>query len=176
MKEFDKKIKSRRNILKAIGILEIIGGVTGFKMLYSIIIGGFEFNSIVILILLLITGFYGYSIFAGLKLFTKMEKEIIHSQIIQYLQIFAISFGGMTYFLTSGGYLMIGFNMTNSNIGLDFSALFSDFQIFIENSTQDSYVYLNIMAIIILNLIEKAKKEIELQIEIKENYLKRLYE
>ena len=97
MRDFDKKINSKRNILKAIGILEIIGGVTGFHLLISILREGIQSSLTVILILLFISIFYGFSIFAGLQLFTKMEKQIVYSQIIQYMQTFAFSFGGLTY-------------------------------------------------------------------------------
>ena len=176
MKDFDKKIKSKRNILKAVGILEIIGGVIGIKLMFSIITEGLQINFTILTILLLVFVFYGFSIFAGLKLFMKTEKQIVYSQILQYLQTFAFSFGGITYFLTSGGYLMFGFNMTTSNIGFNFSALFSEFQIHIANSNQDSYVFINFLAIILLSLIENSKKVIDLESERKENYLKRLYE
>jgi len=174
MKEFDKRIKSKTNILKAVGIIEILGGVSGLNILYSLVFSGIEITPLVLVVFAFVIVFYGFSIFAGLRLF--MKSEILYSQIIQYLQVFAISFGGMTYFLTLGGFLMVGYNLTLSNLGFNINFFSSTFQIDIISSNQESYVYLNLMAIILLNLIERSKKVIELENEKKDNYLNRFYE
>jgi hypothetical protein len=169
--QFDKKIKTKRNILKGVGLLELIGGLTGIGMIIWLTIQGFEANSKVFLILFFVLVFYIYSIFAGVKLFKNQENAVLHSRILQYIQIFAISFGGITYLLTSGGNLFLGYNISTNSLNFDIGIFASEFQINISNSDQDSFVYLNLFAVILLNLVENSSKKIKLEIEKKENYL-----
>lgn len=174
--EFEKKLKSNRNILKGIGILEITGGITGIGLILWLMLQGMETNTYVFLILLFAIGFYIYSIFAGLQLFKHKENGAFHSRILQYLQIPGISLGGMTYILTSGGYLFVGYNITEGNIKFDFGLIASKFQINILNSDEGSFIYLNILAVIVLILLEKAISIIKEQALIKENYTRNMSE
>ena len=68
------EIKKKRNILKGIGILEIIGGITGIGLIIWFLLQGFEMNSYSFIIFLIAIIFYSYSIFAGIILFKKTEK------------------------------------------------------------------------------------------------------
>ncbi len=171
MKEqFEKSLKSKINILKGIGILEIIGGVTGIGLILWLMLQGMETNTYVFLILLFAIGFYIYSIFAGIQIFKHKENGVLHSRILQYLQIPGISIGGITYILTSGGYFFTGYNSTEGNIKFDFSLIASKFQINILNSDQGSFIYINVMAIIVLVLLEKSISVITEQRALKESY------
>lgn len=174
--EIEKKLKTKRNILKGIGILEITGGVTGIGGILWLLLQGLETNTYVFLILLFAIGFYIYSIFAGIKLLKHKENEVLHSRILQYLQILSISTGGMTYMLTSGGYLFMGYNLTKDNIDFSFSLIASKFQINILNSDQGDFIYINIMAIIVLVLLEKSLNVIKEQTLVKENYERNMSE
>jgi len=170
IKGIEKKLKININILKGIGILEIVGGITGIGLIIWLTLQGMETNTYVFLILLVAIGFYIYSIYAGTKLFKHKENGILHSRILQYLQLIAISIGGMTYLLTSGGNFFLGYNFTNSTLEFKISVISSEFQINIMSSEQNDVVYINIMAIAILLLLEKAVSKIkELNLS-KENY------
>ncbi len=174
--EFEKKLKNKRNIIKGIGILEIIGGVSGIGIILWLMLQGIETNTYVFLIFLFAIGFYMYSIFAGIRLFKLLEKGGFHSRILQYLQIPGISLLGITYILTSGGYLFVGYNSTEGAFQFDFGVLASKFQINIINSDQGNFVYLNIMAIIVLVLLEKSIATIKEQKMVKENYERNMAE
>ena len=174
--EFEKKLKSKKNILKGIGILEIIGGVSGIGIILWLMLQGIETNTYVFLIFLFAIGFYIYSIFAGIRLFKHLEKGGFHSRILQYLQIPGISLLGMTYILTSGGYLFVGYNSTEDSFKFDFGVIASKFQINILNSDQGDFVYLNVMAIIVLVLLEKSISAINEQKLVKENYERNMAE
>jgi len=174
--EFEKKLKSKKNILKGIGILEITGGVTGIGLILWLMLQGMETNTYVFLILLFAIGFYIYSIFAGIRLFKRKEMGVFHSRVLQFLQIPGISLLGITYILTSGGYLFVGYNSTEGNIKFDFGLIASKFQINILNTDQGSFVYLNIMAIIVLVLLEKSVAVIKEQKLLKENYERNMSE
>ena len=168
-KEFEKKLKNQRKILKGIGIFEIIGGVTGIGLLIYYSSKGIQTSSYVLLIILFAIGFYTYSIYAGNKLYRLNENGAFHSRILQYLQIIGISFAGVTFILTSGGYLFVGYNFTEGNI--DFNAsIASRFRMNLLHSPYGNFLYINILPIIIISLLEKSLKGIKNQKLIKENY------
>jgi hypothetical protein len=174
--EFDKKIKIKRNILKGIGILEIVGGISGIGLILWLTLQGMETNTFVLLILLFAIGFYAYSIYAGIRLFKYKENGIFHSEILQWLQIIAMSYGGMTYLLTSAGNLFLGYNFTTSTLEFKLNFIASEFQIDIMSSEHNNYFFINIMAIVILVLLEKSFNEIKNQKVIKENYKQNMNE
>jgi hypothetical protein len=82
----------------------------------------------------------------------------------------------MTYILTSGGYLFVGYNSTEDSFKFDFGVIASKFQINILNSDQGDFVYLNVMAIIVLVLLEKSISAINEQKLVKENYERNMAE
>tara|TARA_R100000789_G_C3012903_1_gene151774 strand:+ start:766 stop:1338 length:573 start_codon:yes stop_codon:yes gene_type:complete len=168
--EFETRLKKNRNILKGIGILEIVGGTTGLGLIIWLIFQGTETNTFVFLILLIAIGFYVYSIYAGLKLFKKREKGILHSRILQCLQIIAISTGGFTYLMTSGGYFFLGYNLTKGSINFSFALIASKFQLNILSQGESQFISINMMSIIVLLLLEKALKNINEQSALKANY------
>tara|TARA_R110000737_G_scaffold275281_1_gene282290 strand:+ start:109 stop:669 length:561 start_codon:yes stop_codon:yes gene_type:complete len=174
--EFEKKLKTKRNVLKGVGILEIVGGITGLGLILWLILQGTNTNSYVFLILLFAIGFYIYSIYAGIKLFKHKENDVFHSRILQCIQIIGISLGGLTYIMTSGGYLFVGYNLTEGNINFSFALIASKFQINIMNSNQGSFIYINILAIVVLLLLEKSLNVIKEQKLFKENYERNMTE
>ncbi len=170
IKEIEKKLKTHINILKGIGILEIVGGIAGIGLIILLTLQGVEINIYVFLIFLVAIFFYIYSIYAGTQLFKHKEDGTLHSRILQYVQLIAISIGGMTYLLTSGGNFFLGYNFTNSTLEFKMSVIASEFQINIISSEHNDFIYFNIMAIAILLLLENAVNKIkELNLS-KENY------
>ena len=103
-------------------------------------------------------------------MFKHKENGILHSRILQYLQIIAISISGMTYLLTSGGNFFLGYNFTNSTLEFKMSVISSEFQINLMSSEQNDFIYINIMAIAILLLLEKAVSRIKVLNLSRENY------
>lgn len=172
IKEIKKKLKTNVNILKGIGILEIVGGISGIGMILWLILQRMEINLYVLLILLIAMGFYAYSIYAGIMLYKHKENGVLYSRILQYFQLFAISTGGTTYLLTSGGNFFLGYNITKSIIEFKLGIISSEFKLNIMSTGQNDFVYMNIMAIVIILLLDNAVSKIqELKIS-KENYEK----
>ena len=169
-KEFEKKLKRHKIILKIIGLIEILGGITGIGLILWLTLQGTQTSSLVFLILLVAFAFYSYSIFAGVTLFKNQEKSIIHSQIVQFIQIIALSIGGVTYLLTSGGNLFVGYNFTDSTLEFSMSIISSEFQINIMSSGQNEFIHINLMATIILLILENSGNKIKKQKTLKENY------
>lgn len=159
--ELNKKIKQKRNILRSIGIIEIIGGTTGIGLILWLLLQGFQTNSYILLIFIIAICFYIYSIFAGINLFRKKEKGILHSEILQFIQIIAFSLNGTTYLLTSGGNLFIGFNLANNEIELKLNFLASEFQLNLMSSEISNFVYINFFSVFILYLIGNSTRTIK---------------
>lgn len=170
IKETNKQLRTNINTLKGIGIFEIVGGITGIGLIIWLFLQEIQTNTYVFLIFLVAIGFYSYSIYAGVQLFKHQENGVLHSQILQYLQLISISIGGTTYLLTSGANFFIGYNITNSTLQLKMSLISSEFQINIMSPEQNDYLYLNIIAIILLLLLEKTVNKIKEQRATIENY------
>lgn len=175
-KEFEKELKKNRNILKGIGIFEITGGITGLGAIVWLMLQGTETNTFVLLILLFAIGFYVYSIFAGLKLFKKLEYGIFHSRILQYIQIPAFSIGLLTYIMSSGGYFLIGYNYTEKTITFSFALIASKFQLNILDRGESEFLSINLLAIVVLILLQKTLKNIREQTLLKESYERNMNE
>ncbi|TMU50992.1 hypothetical protein [Flagellimonas algicola] len=168
--EFEKALRKNRNILKGIGIFEIVGGIVGLGLIIWLMLQGTETNTLVFLIMLIAVGFYVYSVFAGIRLFKKLEHGILHSRILQYLQIPAISIGGFTYIMTSGGYLLFGFDFTKGVINFSFALIASKFQLNILSVGSNQFLCVNLLAIFVLIILNKAHKKIQEQTLVKANY------
>ncbi|MEA1786999.1 hypothetical protein U1E44_12925 [Arenibacter sp. GZD96] len=170
IKEIQQEIKTNRTFLKGIGILEIVGGITGIGLIIWLMLQESETNTLVLLILLIAVGFYFYSIYAGIILFKKLENGVLHSLVLQYLQIPAFSIGGFTYIMTSGGYFLLGFNFATSSINFSFALIASKFQIDILTNSDSAFIKLNLLAILVLALIENSLKKIMKYSKLKANY------
>jgi len=176
IKKINKKIKINTNILKGIGILEVIGGTTGIGLIIWLALQGMQTNTYVFLILLFAIGFYAYSIYAGINLFKKMENGIQHSRILQYLQLIGISISGMTYILTSGGNFFLGYNFTKSTLEFKMSIIASEFELNIKSSQENDFIFINMMAILVLILLERTVIKIKELNYSKEDYEKKMTE
>ncbi|MGB5982509.1 MAG: hypothetical protein WBG46_10240 [Nonlabens sp.] len=161
IKELRNKLKINTNILKVIGIFEIIGGITGVGLVVQLFIQGSASTVITHIILSFIFLIYSYSIYAGIMLFRKLEKGLLHSKILQYFQLVSLSLGSLTYYLTSGGYILIGYNITKNDLETVFGIFFSEFQINLGDVSNNDFIYINILALVILYLLDKVQTRIE---------------
>lgn len=166
-------IKKQRNILKAIGVLEIIGGTAGVGIIMWFLLQGYQMNSYSFLIYLVAILFYGYSIYAGVNLIRKNEDGISHSWIIQFIQIISFSLNGVTFLLTSGGNLLMGYNFTEKTINFKFGIIASEFNITV-NSIENDFIQINILAILIIYFLDKSFKSIKEKQQILNNYIENI--
>ncbi|UAM97808.1 hypothetical protein K8354_16240 [Polaribacter litorisediminis] len=168
----EEEIRKKRNILKGIGILEIIGGITGIGLIVWFLLQGFQMNSYSVIIFLITILFYSYSIFAGIILFKKTEKGISHSWIIQFIQIIGISFNGITYMFTSGGNFMLGYNWTENNLTFNLG-IASEFDLSISQDI-NNFIQINLIAIVIIYILDKTLKSISEKNELLNNYFEKI--
>lgn len=173
-KDLEEEIRRKRNILKGIGILEIVGGITGIGLIVWFLLQGFQMNSYSFIIFLIAIIFYSYSIFAGIILFKKNEKGISHSWIIQFIQIIGISFNGITYVFTSGGNLMLGYNWTENNLTFNLG-IASEFDLSISQDI-NNFIQINLIAIVFIYILDKTLKSINEKKELLNNYIEKIGE
>ena len=140
--------------LKSIGIYQMVGGGLGFVLL--ILSGPSVFLSTYIIGGLL----YSLSIFSGYSCFKFKDNCFTLTFINQTLQALAIIIGNFTFEYVSGAGLGFTIDMTDSvKIGFDFNV--STFSAgFYDDSTEKYYVGFNVIAMYIIYLTEKIKKDI----------------
>jgi hypothetical protein len=153
-------LKRRKKILEIIGLYELMGGSIGLGL---ILYGTIALNKITILSILLwivAVTFYSFTIYAGVKLFRYHEKQILLSEIVQYLQI--ISFGIFGYFLTlsAGITLYLGFDYTQDfKFKFLFDIIPSKTQISYLSDQTTFYFYVNLIPILILIFLDKIQSK-----------------
>lgn len=170
IKELTAGIKKQRNVLKIIGVIEILGGFVGIALIFWLISRGVQVNLSLFIVLLLALTFYAYSIFAGIVLYKKCEKGIFHSWIVQLIQIIGFSYGGVTYTLTSGANFLIGYNFTEGNLNFNLG-LASEFDLSMTTEI-NNFIQINLIAILFLYLLEKSVKVINEKEEMLTNWKK----
>ena len=170
MKWENTNIKQKRKILRIIGIYEIIGGSVGIGL---ILWGGFltdKLSFIAILLILMIIGFYTFSIYAGAKLFWHHEKMIVFSKIVQYIQIPSIAVSGFAFTMFAGVSFIIGVDYTNELLfKFNFALLPSNSEIRINRHSSEIFGYINLIPVFIIYILDKLDSIINKEVRILEN-------
>ena len=146
-----EKIESE---LKALGIYQIIGGAIGiFASLFAIISSQSTLATYVALSANLV---FAFSIVCGVWCVMEKAEAISLSLINQYLQTIGFSIMGLGFSYFSGVYFSIGLDLTN---GFDFKLHigFSQLYLNVNYNSQDLIVNINIVAIALINWIDKLK-------------------
>ena len=159
----NKSSERKTKILEIIGLYEIIGGSIGLGLIFYGILSINKITFLSILFWLIIVSFYSFTIYAGVKLFKYHEKQILPSEIIQYLQI--ISFGIFGYFLTFSAGLTFYLGM-DYTYDLKFKFLFDIIpcksQISYLSDQTTFYFYINLIPIWILVLLDRIQNRIKM--------------
>jgi hypothetical protein len=109
--EFSKSIVAK---LKILGIYQIAGGVVDLCLVVWVISGLTLTTSLLSILLLVVIGFYAYSIYCGTLLLKKNTSGLNHSLINQFLQLISLSILGVTFQYNSGVFASVGFDMADS--------------------------------------------------------------
>lgn len=140
---------SKQTIL-TLGVYQILGGIIGLYSIACFLLRVQNISGGALLIFSIVVGLYLFSIKCGSLLIRKEYKRgIIYSIIHQLLQVIHISIGGNEFSYFSSSHLSFGPNFTNGFIfKIDF-ALASKFDISINVSEKEYYLYINLFAIIV---------------------------
>ena len=153
-----KNIKPR---IRGLGIYQIAGGIIGIGVTFWYLL---NLNStpgfLMMLLILFAFGLYAYSIYCGALLLKNARKGLIHSRVNQLLQVASFAMFGYAFQYVSGVYFFIGIDFTES-ILFKFNMGLSTWQIYISTGNPDLAINLNVVALLLISVIEKLLKSVK---------------
>jgi hypothetical protein len=160
------RIKSTTLTLTLISWLQIVGGIAGFFLMASLMLGTATINGAVLLIILIGLALFLFSIYSGKRLLTDDNKisGVVLSIINQALQIFQWHMFGYGLSYSSGAEITLGFQ--EMTIKFNFAAIFSTFRMSI-NSEGEFFLTANFIAIFITIVLADILKELKDQRAVK---------
>lgn len=137
---------------------QIIGGIIGlFYCVYSLF--GLPLNLGSLLVIAIISIFYSFSIFCGYLVYNKKDNRSLRlSSINQLLQIISFSIAGFGFKYVSGVVLSIGVNYTEDFLFVSNFSI-SNFLLNFNNDKQVIELQINLVAVLVVVLIDKLKTE-----------------
>lgn len=154
---FTKTKLTKSNLL---GGYQIIGGLAGVWLTISLLTTIVAFSWLLVLILIIAFGLFGYSIFCGIIIFKNPLIGLKHSRINQFLQVFNFTIFGYGFQYISGLFISIGLDFTETfNIKLNFGT--TTWQIIFNQDSEVSLVNFNIVALSLIIFIDKEINKIE---------------
>lgn len=151
--------------LKALGIYQLIFAITGLGVtMWVMLQQGFQFPQITI-VFIVVTLMYLFGIYTGISCFQTKEKCLWYSSINQYLQLASFSIAGYGFKYVAGLSLNLGFDLTTGFMIRLKLELFSFWHIDFNSHSDVILVNLNIVALIVILLIDKIKKQMNQEIE-----------
>jgi len=149
------RFKNKAMLLKIISWIQIIGGIFGLFSIARSLLETDVVNGPLLLVFLCAISVFLFSIYAG-KLLLKNESEgLILSMVNQMIQLFQFSVFGYGWNYNSGPQISIG--IKGFAFTLDFSNFLSSFHLYY-NSNQAFFFKINIISLIIMIIIIKARK------------------
>jgi len=154
------RIKTTKFTVKAIGWIQIIGGVYGLGLMAYLMLNTGEINGALLLIFLLGLTFFSFSIYSGKQLITKhtLKVGIVLSIINQVFQIVQFKIAGFGLSYSSGTELLIGFS---DSIKFNFAIISSSFKMSFNQDSSEIELMINIMAVLILIVLVDIWEEIK---------------
>lgn len=163
-----------RNIIKklqALALYQIAGGVVGLIVTIGTLLQFTVFTPLLIVFFAVAAGLYVFSLLCGWLLWNQYSAGIQLSIIHQYLQIVQFAIGGWAYTYLSGGYLLLGIDLSFSyQLLFDFGVL-SKWQLTTFAPTSTVQLSFNFVAILMLVFLVHVKRDLEEE-TVLENFLK----
>ena len=158
----NKNLKS--DILK-LGWYQVIGGAIGIiivlNILFHLELAALGLNLLFYFVMIL---FFSYSVYCGILCIKLKTAALQFSLVNQFLQLLGFSFGGFTFKYVAGFFLSAGLDITNE-LHVSFNLGISTFQIYIVQEPITNYINFNLMALFLIYIIDKLKKEQKLEKE-----------
>jgi len=133
---------------------QVFGGIFGLAITIYLVTGIRQFNILLIGILLIAIVLYIFSLRCGILLFRNLKKGLNLSRINLLLQVFGCSIGGFAFRYVSGFDISITLDLTDS-FKLAFNAGPSSWHMLINGDPSQSYISINMVAILLIIFIEK---------------------
>ena len=146
--------------LKALSIYQVIGGVIGLGSIVYLVATTNPLSILLIPIILVAVGLFGYSIYCGILLSKKQLSGLKHSKINQLLQVVHFTLFGYAFQYVSGAHLSLGLDLTQV-LNFKFNFSLSTWQININTGEPDMVVSLNLIALFLIVFIDKAVQRLK---------------
>lgn len=152
-----KKIESQ---IKALGIYQIIGGVSGIALILYFTAKAANFNISVFQLTVFFLSFYAFSIYCGFLLIKrKYNKGLNFSIVNQALQIISFSVVGVTFQYISGAYFSLGLNLTKDTL-ITYHFGLTTFNFKINSNTEIAAFSINVVAMVLIHFLFNLKEKI----------------
>ncbi len=146
--------------LYGLGIYQIVGGAIGVILIFWAIINGQQLAGLIFLVYLFMFLFFTFSIYCGILCLKKNNSALNLSLINQILQIIGFAMFGFAFQYAAGVYLTAGLDLTEA-FNFTLGAGVSKFDVNINNENQRMEVTFNFIALGLIILIEKLKKQVK---------------
>jgi hypothetical protein len=147
-----QKKNEKNNLLKGIGVYEILGGLLGLFLIgYQLIIGSDGIDSKLLVIESIFFCFYILNIVSGILLFQSKKLGIWLSILCQFVQIFYLSMPTFKYILGAGSLFGIGFR--EGLFIVKFEIIYAEF-LFSNATNEDGEIFLvNLIPLILVGIL-----------------------
>jgi hypothetical protein len=166
--------KKVANKVRFIAYYQIVGGIVGLGLAAWLSSKTTQFPVSVVIIYLLVIGFYYFSIYCGILLLKQdLKKGLKLSLINQLLQVFNFSVLGYSFKYISGVLLIIGLDFTNETKSSIRFSLGSEFQFNLNGGGNEELTNLgfNLVAIFLVYFIDRLQHKIEEKEELEQELI-----
>jgi len=152
--------------IKGLAYYQIVGGIIGFGLTVMAFIQATATNGLLISLLAVFAGLFGFSILCGQQLLkSNLKRGLKLSTANQILQVFNFALLGYSYKYVAGLLLSLGVDLT-SGFNLTFNFSIPAFQFDINQETETLNIGFNLIAVFLVYYIDKLQKDIELKKEL----------
>jgi hypothetical protein len=155
-----------KNALLKLGLYQIIGGSLGLLRIFWVSLSIQNVAGPAIILMLLVAFLFAYSIYGGYLCLKMKNGALMHSYIIQGLQILSLSIMGFSFKFVSGLFLSLGIDLTNS-FDFYFDGGVSYFAISAFAQSHVVQIEINLVAIVAFILVDRLNQKIVSEVEIR---------
>ncbi|RNI21901.1 hypothetical protein [Rufibacter latericius] len=145
-----------------IGVYQLAGGLLGLGLFLKLIPGLQNPSTSTWVGILLAALLYSFSIFCGFSLMRGKRQGHSLSLINQVLQVFSFGMGGLAYNYVAGLKIGVGIDFLASWL-FKFRFSLSSFHFSLGTNTGVSFVAVNLLALLLIYLLERAREESKLK-------------
>jgi hypothetical protein len=152
-----------------IAYYQIIGGLYGLYSIITQLANLHTVSGLGVIIYLIITGFYLFSVYCGNLLRLKRKKGLQITKWSQLTQLFQFNISGVAFWYISGVGVSIGYGKADDLIQFLYLNLSSMYFKYNLRATEDFYFFINLIPLIIIFLIEKLERNMREKHELNES-------
>lgn len=147
------------NLLSGIAFYQIVGGAIGISLAIRLGLKMENEAGSSLLAVLLACCLYSFSVLCGILLLRNARKHLTLSIINQALQVLSLGMGSFAYNYVAGIKIGLGLIFMESWV-INFKLTLSSFQFIVNTDSSSHYITLNLLALLLLYLLERSKEKL----------------